>query len=241
MECKAICYAVSDPFTRIAVRKMKAFCIQWDIDYDDVPERFEFSDGNSKLAPDGIVSFNLIPLVTCPFAGACAGICYAQSGHQWFRSSKLMRIGQFKASLSPMFVPRMSALIQGKAIPRIRFHDSGDFYSPEYLAKVMSIARACPSTRFYVYTKSIAWVQAYVDSEGLPSNVAVIQSRGGKQDHLIREDLGEARIFPDIESLRAAGYSDTSESDMPALRGDLKIGLVVHGAKKNKYIQKQFI
>lgn len=231
---------MSDIFTLQTIRKMRAFCKRWGIDYDDVPERFEFSDGNSKLAPDGIVSFNLIPLVTCPFAGACAGICYAQSGPQWFRSGKLMRIGMFKASLSPIFVQRMTAVIQGKAIPRIRFHDSGDFYSPEYLAKVMSIARACPSTRFYVYTKSIAWVQAY-DSEGLPSNVSVIQSRGGKQDHLIREDLGEAKIFPDLESLKAAGYSDTSESDMPALRGDLKIGLIVHGARKNSYKAEKFI
>jgi hypothetical protein len=232
---------MSDIFTLQTIRKMRSFCKKWDIDYESVPERFEFSEGNQKLKPDGIVSFNLIPLVTCPFAGSCATICYAQTGLQWMRSGKLMRIGQFKATLSPSFVPRMTALIQGKGIPRIRFHDSGDFYSPEYLAKVMSIARACPETRFYVYTKSIAWVQAYVDSEGLPSNVSVIQSRGGKQDRLIRDDLGEAKIFPDIESLRAAGYSDTSESDMPALRGEKKIGLVVHGAKKNNYSEKYFI
>lgn len=232
---------MSDIYTLQAIRKMRAFCKKWDIEYDDVPERFEFSDGNSKLIPDGIVSFNLIPLVTCPFAGSCASICYAQSGPQWFRSGKLMRIGQFKATLSRMFVQRMTAVIQGKAIPRIRFHDSGDFYSPEYLTKVMGIARACPSTRFYVYTKSIQWALAYVDAHGLPSNVSVIQSRGGKQDKLIRDDLGEAKIFPDIKSLRAAGYSDTSESDMPALRGEKKIGLIVHGAKKNNYSQKYFI
>lgn len=232
---------MSDLFTQRTIRSMRAFCKKWDIDYESVPERFEFSEGNQKLKPDNIVSFNLIPLVTCPFAGACASICYAQSGPQWFRSGKLMRVGMFKATLSPSFVPRMTALIQGKAISRIRFHDSGDFYSPEYLVKVMSIARACPDTRFYVYTKSIQWVQTYTDTEGLPANVSVIQSRGGTQDSLIRDDLGEAKIFADIESLKAAGYSDTSESDMPALRGDKKIGLIVHGAKKNKYTQKYFV
>lgn len=232
---------MSDQFTQRTIRSMRAFCKKWGIDYESMPERFEFSEGNQKLKPDGIVSFNLIPLVTCPFAGACASICYAQTGLQWMRSGKIMRVGMFKATLSPSFVPRMTALIQGKGISRIRFHDSGDFYSPEYLAKVMSIARACPDTRFYVYTKSIQWVQTYVDTHGLPANVSVIQSRGGTQNSLIRDDLGEAKIFADIESLKAAGYSDTSESDMPALLGHKKIGLIVHGAKKNKYTEKHFI
>ncbi|NDC48742.1 MAG: hypothetical protein EBZ61_06640 [Micrococcales bacterium] len=228
-------------YNATAIRKMKAFCKKWGIDYDNVPERFEFSDGNSKLKPDGIVSFNLIPLVTCPFAGSCATICYAQSGPQWFRSGKIMRVGMFKATLSRMFVPYMSSMINARAISRIRFHDSGDFYSPEYLAKVMSIARHCPNTRFYVYTKSIQWMRDYVAAHGLPDNVAIIQSRGGLQDHLIKDDFAEARIFPDLDSLKQAGFSDTSESDMPALIGHKKIGLVVHGAKKNNYKQEKFI
>ena len=232
---------MSDKNTLQAVRKMRAFCKKWGIDYDNVPERFEFSAGNSKLKPDGIVSFNLIPLVTCPFAGSCAKICYAQCGPQWFRSGKIARVGMFKATLSESFVSRMVALIHARAISRVRFHDSGDFYSPEYLEKFMSVAQNCPGTRFYVYTKSIKWMRDYVAENGLPKNVSVIQSRGGLQDELIGDDFSVANIFPDKKSLLKAGYADTSESDMPALIGKKKIGLIVHGAKKNSYNTENFI
>ena len=36
----------------------------------------------------------------------------------------------------------------------VRIHVSGDFNSAEYVRKWVAIARACPTTRFYAYTRS---------------------------------------------------------------------------------------
>ena len=97
---------------------------------------YRLSDGNTKLAKDGIVSFNLIPIVHCPLAGECKNYCYATVGQQAFRSGVLRRARAFLATLQPDFVPRMIAEV-AKAVRRgakaVRIHDSGDFYSFEYM------------------------------------------------------------------------------------------------------------
>lgn len=64
----------------------------------------------------------------------------------------------------------------------------------------------------------------------LPENFVIIFSMGGTQDHLIdRENDRHADVFPSLEALEAAGYSDQEDSDLlAATLPTNKIGIVVN-------------
>jgi hypothetical protein len=200
---------------------------------------YRLSDGNTKLKADGIVSFNLIPIVHCPMAGACKAYCYATVGQQAFRSGVLRRARAFLATLQPDFVPRMIAEV-AKAVKKgaraVRIHDSGDFYSFEYLQAWFAIAAACPGVTFYAYTKMVPFVKVAYAKGLVPNNFRLIQSLGGVADRQIDRSLPHSRIFSSLEDLTAAGYADASESDAPAAFGASPlIGLIIHGAKKSRF------
>ena len=212
------------------------------IDYDTLPANIGLSDGNTKLKKSGIVSFNLIPIVHCPLAGACKAFCYATVGQQAFASGVKRRAAAFKATLSPTFVQDMHAEIARwkRKVKAIRVHDSGDFYSMEYLQDWLEIARLNPDVQFYAYSKSLPFIHRAYDLGLVPPNFRLIQSVGGLADSRIRHDLPHARIFGTLEELQAAGYADASETDdASAFGSNPLIGLVVHGARKGKFTGTQ--
>lgn len=43
----------------------------------------------------------------------------------------------------------------------VRLHDSGDFFSQDYLAQWLEVIRARPRTRFYCYTKLTSFVSLW--------------------------------------------------------------------------------
>lgn len=189
---------------------------------------FRLSNGNSKLKKDGIWSFNLVPIKHCPMAGSCKKFCYATVGQQAFPSGVARRERAFLATQAPDFVERMIAEVKRSKAKIVRIHDSGDFYSLKYFQSWCKIAEALPEVRFYAHTKMIPFLKV-----ARPSNFGLIQSYGGIADSMINTAYPHARIFESLEELLAAGYVDTSESDLPAAMGETKIGLVIHGAKKN--------
>jgi hypothetical protein len=208
------------------------------IDWDSLPANIGLSDGNSKLKKSGIVSFNLIPIIHCPLAGSCKAFCYATVGQQAFASGVKRRAAAFKATLSPTFVQDMHTEISRwkRKIKAIRVHDSGDFYSMDYLRSWLEISRLNPDVRFYAYTKSLPFVHRAHELGLVPPNFRLIQSVGGLADSRIRTDLPHARIFGTLEELQSAGYSDASETDDAAAFGESPlVGLVVHGARKGKF------
>ena len=208
------------------------------IDYDGLPANIGLSDGNSKLKKSGIVSFNLIPIVHCPLAGACKAFCYATVGQQAFASGVKRRAAAFKATLAPDFVQQMHTEIARwkRKIKAIRVHDSGDFYSMEYLQNWLEIARLNPDVKFYAYSKSLPFIHRAYEQGLVPANFRLIQSVGGLADSRIRTDLPHARIFGTLEELQEAGYADASETDDVSAFSDTRyVGLVVHGARKGKF------
>jgi hypothetical protein len=215
---------------------------KYNIDLTNEKPDFRLSDGNTKLSKDKIVSFNLIPILHCPMAGACRDFCYATVGQQAFRSGVLRRARAYLATIQPNFVERMQTEID-RAIKRgtraVRIHDSGDFYSFEYMQQWFEIARRNPGVRFYAYTKMITFVKSAYKQGIVPANFRLIQSLGGVADSRIDSELPHARIFASHDELIAAGYTDASESDLPAAIGDSNlIGLVIHGAKSSRFITK---
>lgn len=208
------------------------------IDYDTLPANIKLSDGNTKLKKSGIVSFNLIPITHCPLAGSCKAFCYATVGQQAFASGVKRRAAAFKATLAPDFVQQMHTEIARwkKKIRAVRVHDSGDFYSMDYLKDWLEIARLNPDVKFYAYSKSLPFIHKTYDLGLVPPNFRLIQSVGGLADSRIRHDLPHARIFSTLEELQYAGYADASETDdVSAFSDTLFVGLVVHGARKGKF------
>jgi hypothetical protein len=210
---------------------------KYSLDLNTMEPDYRLSDGNTKLKKDGIWSWNLIPIVHCPMAGACKAYCYATVGQQAFRSGVLRRARAFLATQQPDFVPRMIQEVQRaakKGAKAIRIHDSGDFYSADYMVNWFLIALACPDIKFYAYTKMVPLVQRF--SKNVPANFRLIQSLGGLGDSRIDRSLPHSRIFSSLQELRDAGYMDASESDAPAaFETSPLVGLVIHGAKQKKF------
>jgi len=120
----------------------------------------------------------------------------------------------------------MNEEIRKKKATHIRIHDSGDFYSPQYLNKWVDIATQNNDVIFYAYTKSIKF---FIDGLKLPKNMKVIFSEGSKTDNLINTAKDRhARIFKSKELLEAAGYVNASDNDLKAITSNKKVGLVYH-------------
>lgn len=101
---------------------------------------------------------------TCPGAGACKVYCYAKKGGyvQWKASSlsqtKLLNFllndpQGFKAKLESEIQAAVNKFSKKGAKVVIRWHDAGDFFSPEYVDLAYSVARDFPNVDFYTYTK----------------------------------------------------------------------------------------
>jgi hypothetical protein len=119
----------------------------------------------------------------------------------------------------------------------VRVHDSGDFFTEQYFLLWLDIAKENPHVFFYAYTKEVAMVKKHE----LPDNFVIIFSMGGTQDHLVdKEKDRHADVFPSIEALEEAGYSDQEESDLlAATLPTTKIGIVVNNIPHLKKKQGQ--
>ena len=195
---------------------------------------------NSKIkAMSGIKTFNFgIPafrsqsgLVTCPFAGKCAVGCYAKQGAYAWSNVREAYENRLKLSQSDSFVSVIDSEIKRRKIKRVRIHDSGDFYSPQYLKKWIDVINLNPETVFYAYTKSILFFRELT----LPANFQVIFSEGGKLDHLIQSTDRHSRVFESEEELKNSDYVNASKDDSQAIGENHRIGLVYHGAKSKKW------
>lgn len=121
---------------------------------------------------------------TCPGAGACKVYCYAKKGGyvQWKASSMSQtKVLNFLLNDPQGFKSKLEAEIQiqvdkfakkGVKIV-IRWHDAGDFFSPDYVDLAYSVARKFPQVDFYAYTK-----MASVATGNKPSNFKMNFSMG---------------------------------------------------------------
>jgi len=165
--------------------------------------------------------------ITCPFAKDCVKYCYAQKGNYTrFPVVQELMEQKYKISKTAEFIPLMNEEIRKKKATHIRIHDSGDFYSPQYLNKWVDIAKQNTNVIFYAYTKSIKF---FVNGLLLPKNLKIIFSEGSKTDNLINVNKHRhARIFKSKELLKAAGYIDASNNDLQAITSNKRVGLVYH-------------
>ena len=192
--------------------------------------------GNVKLKRDAIANFSLPAGMTCPGAGACNnGFCYAQTGN-YMRSNVIRRqVQNFLASNAPYFVDVMvDRIFNLRGIDTVRIHDSGDFYSAAYIEKWLHIISECKHIKFYAYTKS--YTTHDLSALWRLENFNLIQSVGSRDDSKIDYSKPHAKIFHSSDALVSAGYVDCSYSDLPAAQGEKKVGLIIHGGNKKKFI-----
>jgi hypothetical protein len=113
---------------------------------------------------------NLIVVNTCPGAGSCKVDCFAMKGGKiqfqgpWQSDGRILTYllndpDGFFNQLSSEISKEASAGAKGdKKFPdgwqtTVRWHDAGDFFSPEYLDMALKMAAKHPDVRFYAYTK----------------------------------------------------------------------------------------
>jgi len=113
---------------------------------------------------------NLIIVNTCPGAGSCKVDCFAMKGGKiqfqgpWQSDGRILTYllndpTGFFNQLSAEITAESNAGKKGdKKFPNgwqttVRWHDAGDFFSPEYLDMALKMAAAHPDVKFYAYTK----------------------------------------------------------------------------------------
>ncbi len=171
-------------------------------------------------------------LKTCPNAAACAVGCYATMGAYRFSNVAKVFEARLKLSQSPNFGLIINAELRRRSVKRLRIHDSGDFYSPEYTNRWLAIIRANPSIEFYAYTKLVSFFKNLAADGLCPANLTLIYSYGGTEDKLINRSTDRhSLVFATAEDATRAGYALANDDDAVALGDNLKIGLVYHGNK----------
>jgi hypothetical protein len=200
-----------------------------------------FSEDNSKLSGDGTISFNLPPGITCPGKRDCMGFCYAMTGPMSWPAAMKGRIDNWGLAERKDFVdimdralkqyPRKSkASKNGQTGQTVRIHDSGDFYSPEYMKKWGEIAKRHPDKKFYAYTKSLD--MPWQELNKLP-NFTIIQSAGGL--HPVDPKAPHSIVVGSEQAAKEKGYQVCPEdSDACAANAKVnggKIALLAHGAR----------
>ena len=156
---------------------------------------------------------------TCPGAGACKVYCYAKKGGyvQW-KASSMSQTRQLNFLLNdPQGYKnklenelRSAEAKFGKKGTKVvvRWHDAGDFFSPEYLDLAYSVAKDFPNIDFYAYTK-----MAGVATGNKPSNFKMNFSMGATPEQEKQIDFQRTKhstvvpkqMFDDLISRDADG------------------------------------
>jgi hypothetical protein len=172
---------------------------------------------------------------TCPFAGTCAGGCYARDGRYHMDSTQQalehnLKMVRHAHTLKDCWWDDLADEDLERLNPtHVRLHHSGDFFDHTYLTTWLQLAGRHPDIMFYGYTKMPG-----LDRIG-PDNWRVIQSEGGTHDftigHLATNCVPHSRVFTSEEALYEAGYENCAHTDTALILGARRVGLVLHGQK----------
>ena len=153
-----------------------------------------------------------VPIIvnTCPGAGDCQIKCFARKGSAvqfepgWLSAGRVLTYlindpEGFKSQIMAEIANRRNRLAKHGIKVVIRWHDSGDFFSPAYINFAFSIAKEFPDVDFYAYTKMAAAALAVK-----PKNFIINWSEGAtsaqkKQINMVDPELQKlknSRIVP---------------------------------------------
>lgn len=194
-----------------------------------------------------IGSINLPALITCGGAGDCRTYCYAMQGRFAIKNTQVIRFrnlislqecDDMAVLLTREFLSWILGNIGDGRVAVLRLHDSGDFFSQEYInamAEAVKRTRQLTSTVLgreiefipYAYTKSLN-----LDlSPLMDAGVRLVQSHGGKYDDRIDESMPIAQVFAKGAEIPDGWIDGQSEehADTLAVLGHKRIALSYHG------------
>jgi hypothetical protein len=214
-----------------------------------------FSKGNAKLGTHTLI-FNLPAGKTCPGAMYCKSFavvdangkrsiqdgehtmfrCFAASSEVQYDAVFYNRANNLKTVVDYLQVgvsyaaEQINVALQHfrtRKTELVRIHESGDFFSPEYLLAWIEVAMINPDLKFYCYSKSLQLFAGLT----LPSNFYMTASYGGKFDYLIDEGhfTRYAKVFMNEADANVAGLE--VDHDDTHCFGDVPFALLVHGTQ----------
>lgn len=136
-----------------------------DFDNPETGESFRYAQLNTRAIKD------------CPFRSeGCEAVCYATKGNHVFPSVQESRERSYQETLRPDFAEALTYTIRvekksrryANAVMLIRVHESGDFYSLQYLRKSLrawATFRPDDGVQFVFYTKSFRFFLMLTDEE----------------------------------------------------------------------------
>ncbi len=114
----------------------------------------------------------------------------------------------------------------------IRVHESGEFWTEQYMKAWLLTARLFPNRTFYAFTKSLnMWLNL---ADIIPSNFYLTASVGGLLDQLIpgREHIFTRRAYVVYTEEEAAALGLEIDHDDSHCLGDKPFALLVHGSQR---------
>ena len=111
------------------------------------------SNGNSKLY--SILIFNLPAVKTCLNCSDCKTTCYARKSERMYIDTRISRDTNLRLFLTNKELLRELVILQlsNNKENTVRIHESGDFFSQEYIEFWCEIIKSFPLKKFYAYTK----------------------------------------------------------------------------------------
>ena len=146
-----------------------------------------FAKGNSKLP---FFSFSVLPIVTCPGAGACATYCYSLKA--WRYPSAFFRQLQNTILVKTQSMQLAQAFY---ALPKntdVRLYVDGDFDSVETVNYWFELIKNRPDLRVYGYSKS--WNELLQYKGVYPANYKLNLSSGHAHTDAIKHKITQLLI-----------------------------------------------
>ena len=206
------------------------------------------------LAKRKVYSLDLISGWSCPFAKDCLSKvhtiegkrklqdgphtqfrCFSASQEALFPNVYKKRKANFEALKSAGNSDGMAMLVEGmlpKNVGVFRYHVGGDFFNQDYFDAAIKVAKNNPDILFYAYTKSLNfWVKRL---NGIPKNLVLTASRGGRLDSLIdKHGLREAVVVFNEKQAKEKGLEidhDDSHAADPS-KANQSFALLIHGVQ----------
>ena len=123
------------------------------------------------------------------------------------------------------------SLVIHKSKDLVRIHESGDFWTENYMKAWILVAQSRPNQIFYAYTKSLGmWLSL---NDIIPSNFYLTASHGGTLDYLIPK---HPNVFKRVSHVvyteeQAAELGLEIDHDDSHCLGDKPFALLVHGSQ----------
>lgn len=220
----------------------------------DVPSLAHYLAGKRK-----VYSFDLISGYSCPFAEQCLSKAVADAqGKRKIKDGTKTQFRCFSASQEVQYsylynlrknnfeelrsLKTRQLMAEGiiAAMPKdtgiVRIHVGGDFFSENYMLAWFDVARQNPDKLFYAYTKSLPYLVNQLILEdgscGIPDNVSITASRGGRFDHLIDQyNLKEAVVVYSEQQASDLGLEIDHDDSHAAIKNNQSFALLVHGTQ----------